>query len=532
MTENLLELLKGYATKEVVQAASGFLGESERNTQGAMDGVFSTLLGGLANNARSESGASMIFDLIKNGNHNGGILSNVLDIFTGGENSSTLMKIGVPILKAVFGDRQGAIIDLISGVTGIGKGSSGSLLKMAAPIVMGLLGKLVKDKGLDVGGLARILLGQKDHLAGALPSGFANTMGLSSLNDAFTAQTVSNNYTTREEKAASSSTASYSTSSSERAESSGGGGGWWKKLLPLALLGLLGFLLFPYLKGCGKQAADTTKSVASATGDAVKGAAEGAGDLAGKAVDATKDAASATGNAVKGAAQATGDAVKGAASATGDAVKGAAQATGDAVKGAAEGAGDLAGKAVDATKDAAKATGDAVKGAAEGAVDATKNAANAAGNALTAKKVVSLEIPGGSKLDVSRFGVGLLNFLKSDAKGSSSGFIFDRLHFDDGKSSLTSESKAQLDNLTAILKAYPDAVVRVDAHTDNTGDAAKNKLLSKQRAEAVKKTLTDAGVADKHVLTRGWGDSRPIASNDTDEGKAQNRRVELVVVKK
>ena len=69
--------------------------------------------------------------------------------------------------------------------------------------------------------------------------------------------------------------------------------------------------------------------------------------------------------------------------------------------------------------------------------------------------------------------------------------------------------------------------VEVDGHTDNTGSASVNARLSKQRAEAVRQYLIEHGVPEDRLTAKGYGPSKPIASNKTAEGRAQNRRVEL-----
>ena len=74
--------------------------------------------------------------------------------------------------------------------------------------------------------------------------------------------------------------------------------------------------------------------------------------------------------------------------------------------------------------------------------------------------------------------------------------------------------------------------VRLEGHTDSTGDASANKTLSLDRANAVKDLMAQAGVDPSRMDTDGWGQEKPIASNDTDEGRAMNRRTELIVVQR
>jgi outer membrane protein OmpA-like peptidoglycan-associated protein len=105
--------------------------------------------------------------------------------------------------------------------------------------------------------------------------------------------------------------------------------------------------------------------------------------------------------------------------------------------------------------------------------------------------------------------------------------ILEGVNFETGKSELTTESKTILDGVAESLVANEDINVRVSGHTDNTGSAALNKRLSQARAEAVRAYLIEKGVNASRLTAAGYGPSKPIASNKTAEGRAQNRRVEL-----
>ena len=110
-------------------------------------------------------------------------------------------------------------------------------------------------------------------------------------------------------------------------------------------------------------------------------------------------------------------------------------------------------------------------------------------------------------------------------------FVFDHLNFDSATTRLTPESNPTVTNLIAIPKCYPNMQVGLDGYTDSTGDAAANKGLSVNRANAIRDLFQD-GVDTTRITTAGYGADKPIASNDNEEGRAKNRRTELVVVKK
>jgi len=108
--------------------------------------------------------------------------------------------------------------------------------------------------------------------------------------------------------------------------------------------------------------------------------------------------------------------------------------------------------------------------------------------------------------------------------------ILEGVNFATGKAELTPESQAILDGVAESLVANEEIKVQVGGHTDNTGSAAVNKRLSAARAEAVRQYLISKGVAAGRLTAAGFGPSKPIASNKTAAGRAQNRRVELTRV--
>lgn len=107
---------------------------------------------------------------------------------------------------------------------------------------------------------------------------------------------------------------------------------------------------------------------------------------------------------------------------------------------------------------------------------------------------------------------------------------FRKVTFDPNKSEIKSEFQSSLDQLAAALaQSYPKAKLSVHGYTDSTGSDSYNLMLSEQRAVAVKTFLIEKGVEPSRVASRGHGESDPIAPNTTAQGRAQNRRVELLV---
>jgi SH3 domain-containing YSC84-like protein 1 len=102
------------------------------------------------------------------------------------------------------------------------------------------------------------------------------------------------------------------------------------------------------------------------------------------------------------------------------------------------------------------------------------------------------------------------------------------LHFETNKADITPDSEATLNTVLASLKNNPDWKLRVEGFTDNLGGKEANEKLSADRAEAVANWLADHGIDRSRLSSKGYGESRPIASNTTENGRAKNRRVELV----
>ncbi|HLZ06407.1 MAG TPA: OmpA family protein, partial [Bradyrhizobium sp.] len=104
-----------------------------------------------------------------------------------------------------------------------------------------------------------------------------------------------------------------------------------------------------------------------------------------------------------------------------------------------------------------------------------------------------------------------------------------KIRFDQARATLDPDSTALLDRLIEIALRCPTANIEVAAHTDGDGEDAFNQALSEKRAQAVVDYLVKAGLPPSRFTAVGYGSTQPIAGNDTDEGKAQNRRVEFLV---
>ncbi|SFV27736.1 OmpA family protein [Thermoflavifilum thermophilum] len=111
---------------------------------------------------------------------------------------------------------------------------------------------------------------------------------------------------------------------------------------------------------------------------------------------------------------------------------------------------------------------------------------------------------------------------------TESRIIMHGILFDVDKATLKPESMGSINQIFNLMQKDPSLKFEIDGHTDNTGNAAHNLTLSQQRADAVKEQLVKMGIDASRLTTKGFGDTKPIDTNDTPEGKANNRRVEFV----
>jgi OOP family OmpA-OmpF porin len=108
------------------------------------------------------------------------------------------------------------------------------------------------------------------------------------------------------------------------------------------------------------------------------------------------------------------------------------------------------------------------------------------------------------------------------------GYIALYINFDSGKAELKPESEGTIAQIIALLTDNPDLKIGIEGHTDNVGTPAANKSLSEQRAKAVMAAVVKGGVPAARLAAVGWGQEKPIADNRGEEGRAKNRRVEIV----
>jgi OmpA-OmpF porin, OOP family len=417
MSIDLLGLVKDQLTSAAVGKISDFLGESSDNTQSALGAAVPTILGSLMEKASTTDGAGSVLNMLKDGGHDGGMLSGLGNLLSSGDGISGLLSGGSGIISMLLGNKVGGIVDLIASVSGIKKSSSSSLLSMAAPILMGVLGKQVSSQGLGVSGLANMLMGQKDAVKAALPKGADSFLNMAGLGDF-----VGGAKTTASKAV-------------EEVEEASGGFNFWPWLIGAALLGLGAY----FFKTCQKP--DVSAGVDS--------------------LAVTADMAT-------------------------DSISSMASAVGDSAS------------AVVADFSKKLSSGVEIKGATTGIENS------------------------------------LISFIEDGSKAvdKTTWFDFDNLLFDTGKSTIKAESQVQVNNIAEIMKAFPAVKLKIGGYTDNTGDAKSNMKLSADRAAATKAAIVALGVDASRLESEGYGIEHPVASNDTEEGRAKNRRISARVTAK
>ena len=404
MAIDLIDLVKGYLTPDVIQKAAGNVGESTSATQKSLAGIVPTLVGALANTASTNDGAQQLTRMLDTGKYDGSMLDNVGSLFGGGTTTQTAMNTGQGILDRLLGSKLGGVSDLLARFAGVRSDSVSSLLALVAPIVLHVLGKQRAVVGTSPGALAGLLGEQKNFLTGLVPAGLGSLLG-------------------------------WSGSAS----------------------------------GISQAGASAVGAASSAVGAAARGVSDFGTSAAGAASRVTREMA-------------------------------------EAVPTPSQPGWRIPLLIVGALIVAALAW-------LSWPTTAVREAA---------RKISEVQLPGGVTISVPE---GSFNF-------SVASWLFEDLNFETGSTQLTPESVGTVSSLVAVLTAYPAVNVALEGHTDNTGDPAANKKLSLDRATAVKDLMVKGGIGDARMTASGYGQENPVAPNDTDQGRAKNRRLEMVVVKR
>lgn len=180
MSINLIDIVKQQFTSDVLDKVASLLGENKNSINNGLDIVLPSVLGGMANKATDINGAQSLLTSITSGNHDGSILSSLGSLLGGGSATQGFMNSGSGFVSSLFGNKLSSIIDFISSHTGIKSSSATSLMSMAAPLLMGSIGKQLGGNA-SVATLMSLLGSQLPHIQAALPVGAGKVLGLNNI---------------------------------------------------------------------------------------------------------------------------------------------------------------------------------------------------------------------------------------------------------------------------------------------------------------------------------------------------------------
>ena len=417
-------MAKSYFNTELVNQAGSSLGESEGGISKALSAIIPSVIGGLADKASSTDGANAVAKMATEQNESG--ILNSIGSFLHHDSNSDLLSKSSGIISSLFGGGQSNMLtSLISNFSGVKSSSVGSLLSMAVPTVLGLLGRHTAENNISAGGLGSLLSSQKSAAMSALPAGFnlSSVTGNVGADVRSTVQTATNIHNDMQE--------------------TGGSGMKW--LLPLILLiGVAAAAWYFFKDGCNKP--ENTTTVTTGT-------------------DTTM---------------------------------------------------------------ARTETTTTIMEMPKISVDSITGFVN-----YELGTMGDLTLPNGTVLkEVSANGFenNLVNFLKSGTidtvNKKANWFTIHDVQFVSGKTDYASPKAAvQVKNVAEILKAYPNAVLKIGGYTDITGDAAKNKALSQSRADKLMKDIIAGGAAATQIKeAKGYGSEFAEAKAGDKEGMARDRR--------
>jgi OmpA-OmpF porin, OOP family len=426
MAASILDNLRQLINQGAVSSIAERLGENPQNVQRGLQAASTSIFGGLANKTDDPVAMSQVFDLISKPGTGAGALADDVALAREGQQPTELANLSSRFLSDLFGDRAPLVNGVVSEASGLSGQSTASIMKFAAPLVLGFLGRHVRSAGLDIRSFTGLLADSKDDIMRAAPPGLASALGVERPRASMPEREVQFQSDRRE-------TADVAASREQVPEAKPGGRWLWPTLATLAILALI----WGARSRSHRAPSIDTTSVAG-------------GEVAPSPAPAIAPPA------------------------------------------------------------------------------ATTPAAPLAG-------ATTISLPNGTTLNVAPGGfesrvVGFLT--DSTMHGDTTWFAFDRLNFESNSARLGSQSDAQLQNVAGILKAYPNVNAKIGGFTDNTGSPAANLRLSSQRANSVREALIKDGVSSSQISAKGYGEQHPIADNSTDEGRAQNRRIGLLLVKK
>ncbi|RKG78147.1 DUF937 domain-containing protein [Corallococcus exercitus] len=533
MAFNLIEAVGSqFMQKGLLQKISGSLGEDPQATTKALPGTIAAVAAGVVDQGGNEAGAHRLLSKLNEGGFTGpDAPSRAVDSGGVGEGLLDEEERGKGMLSGIFGNKLGAVTEGITRFGGMrNPGSATRLLSLAAPMLMGVLGRQVRDQRMGSSGLMQLLNGQRNNIAAALPAGLGGILGFGGARHVVPeviephreVSQVRETGPVREAHTVRETTPRQTYNRQpERKKSIAG----WA--VPLALLALV-VLAWGALRGRRNERARAPQVTRTTTQPDQNRVAQPA-----PAVQPTPPATGGSGTVGNEGTGGSGTQPVGSANVAQDAGTGGSGAVESSSM--AQDAGTGGSGAVESSSMAQDA-GTGGSGAVESessnvAQDAGTGGSGMAQDAGTGGSGTQEgEATGGSGQEKMR--VSDPNSLREAIEGPSAarGIVLEGVEFRTGSSQITSKSKSMVDELGNVLKQQTGTRVRIKGYTDSTGNADANRQLSKTRAESVRRELVRDGIPQDRIEVSGEGDADPIASNDTPQGRVQNRRIEVQVL--
>ncbi|NOK13103.1 OmpA family protein [Corallococcus exercitus] len=516
MAFNLIEAVGSqFMQKGLLQKISGSLGEDPQATTKTLPGAIAAVAAGVADQGGNEAGAHRLLSKLNEGGFTGpDAPAHAGDV---GEGLLDEEERGKGMLSGIFGNKLGAVTEGLTRFGGMrNAGSATRLLSLAAPMLMGVLGKQVRDQRMGSSGLMQLLNGQRNNIAAALPAGLGGILGFGGARHAVAeviephrevsqvreTGPVREAHTVRETPPRQ----TYNRPP-ERKKSIAG----WA--IPLALLALV-VLAWGALRGRKNERARAPQVTRTTSQPEQNRVAQPVTPA--PAVQPTTPAMGGSGS--------TGSVGNDGTGGSGTQPSGSANVAQDAGTGGS-------GMEQDSGTGGSGMEQDAGTGGSGMAQDSGTGGSGMAQDAGTGGSGdVENEGTGGSGQEKQR--VSDPNSLREAINGPSAeqGIVLEGVEFRTGSSQITSKSKRMVDELGNVLKEKSDTRVRIKGFTDSTGNADANRKLSETRAESVRNQLVRDGIPKDRIEVSGEGDADPIASNDTPQGRVQNRRIEVQVL--
>lgn len=508
MSASLMGALQGLVTPALLKTATSTLGESESALTSGLGGIVSKILSALVSGTGDQSLMNTVAGLVTAQSRDPGALADVTGLLSGSMPTSMGSIAGNQLIGALFGVKEGGIAQAAATAAGLKPQSGASLMSLAGPLVLGALGKTPNASSMTGTALASLLSSERASILGNIAPAAATVTA--------TAATVA---------AAVKPAAPIATAAAA----------------PIATAAPAAAAA-PVVAAV-KQAASTVTAAPAAAAASVASAATAASRTISTAAQTGAGSAAAAGTAARTVAS---EAIRPTAAAAGGAGMSwllwfvpllILAGLGWFMWQSQQALVVVDKKAVVETKPMAKPEPVAEKkaeapapvaAAPAPAPEAAPAVAVDAGNGM-----MKIALPGGENITYANGGVEgtLINFLQ-DANSvidKKTWFNFDRLNFETGSTNLTAESKNQVSNIAAILKAFPTSAIKIGGYTDNVGNPESNLKLSDERAKKVMSELVALGIAANRLDAEGYGEQFPVEPNDTPEGQAKNRRTSLSV---